>query len=220
MKLDPFFEALSLYQRRNYEKCAEICTELLEKDPYDQAVWTLKMRALTAQIMVDDIEAEEEGIAEALLDNDTIAQAPRPGTSLKTAAQPQTAGQGFRPRGESGHPLSGVVRPNTQSGRATSLEQALKTPRTARSARPVTSQAARTVRLGTASMMTQPDGPFIQVARLNLVKYANEERLAKPLFQYIYYHENDVRNGPRVPKQHSSFSQILQRDTAERCYTY
>lgn len=69
----------------------------------------------------------------------------------------------FRPRGESGHPLSGVVRPNTQSGRATSLEQALKTPRTARSARPVTSQAARTVRLGTASMMTQPDGPFIQV---------------------------------------------------------
>lgn len=36
MKLDPFFEALSLYQRRNYEKCAEICTELLEKDPYDQ----------------------------------------------------------------------------------------------------------------------------------------------------------------------------------------
>lgn len=54
------------------------------------------MRALTAQIMVDDIEAEEEGIAEALLDNDTIAQAPRPGTSLKTAAKPQTAGQGFR----------------------------------------------------------------------------------------------------------------------------
>lgn len=36
MKLDPFFEALSLYQRRNYERCAEICTELLEKDPYDQ----------------------------------------------------------------------------------------------------------------------------------------------------------------------------------------
>lgn len=33
-----------------------------------------------------------------------------------------------------------------------------------------------------------------KVARLNLVKYANEERLAKPLFQYIYYHENDVRN--------------------------
>lgn len=59
--------------------------------------------------------------------------------------------------------MSGVVRPNTQSGRATSLEAALRTPRTARSARPSTSQNARTVRLGTASMMSQPDGPFIQV---------------------------------------------------------
>lgn len=54
------------------------------------------MRALTAQIMVDDIEAEEEGIAESVLDMDTLAQAPRPGTSLKTAANPQASGQGFR----------------------------------------------------------------------------------------------------------------------------
>lgn len=56
-----------------------------------------------------------------------------------------------------------MVRPATQSGLGTSLENALKTPRTARSARPVTTHAARTLRLGTASMMTQPDGPFIQV---------------------------------------------------------
>ncbi|XP_054264815.1 tetratricopeptide repeat protein 8-like [Macrosteles quadrilineatus] len=152
------------------------------------------MKALTAQIMVDDIEAEEEGIAETAFDMDTLAQAPRPGTSLRTAANPQTTGQGFRPRGETGRPVSGVVRPNTQSGRATSLEAALRTPRTARSARPSTSQNARTVRLGTASMMSQPDGPFIQVARLNLPKYAADEKLAKPLFQYIFYHENDVRN--------------------------
>lgn len=68
-----------------------------------------------------------------------------------------------RPRGETGRPVSGVVRPNTQCGRASSLEAALRTPRTARSARPSTSQSARTVRLGTASMMSQPDGPFIQV---------------------------------------------------------
>lgn len=46
--------------------------------------------------MVDDIEAEEEGIAEALLDNDTIAQSARPGTSLKSSATDQTPGQGLR----------------------------------------------------------------------------------------------------------------------------
>lgn len=43
----------------------------------------LKMKALTEQVYVDDIEAEEEGIAETLLDNDIIAQVARPGTSLR-----------------------------------------------------------------------------------------------------------------------------------------
>ncbi|XP_075225292.1 tetratricopeptide repeat protein 8 [Lycorma delicatula] len=194
MKLDPFYEALSHYRRRNYEKCATICTELLEKNPYDQAIWALKMKSMTADVMVDDIEAEEEGIADVMLDNDTIAQAPRPGTSLRTATTAHTPGQAFRPRGQSGRPISGVVRPGTQSGLATSLEQALKTPRTAHSARPITSQSARSIRLGTASMLSQPDGPFIQVARLNLVKYASMDNISKSLFQYIYYHENDIRN--------------------------
>ena len=46
------------------------------------------MKALTDQVYVDDIEAEEEGIAEAVMDNDTIAQVARPGTSLRT---PSTA---------------------------------------------------------------------------------------------------------------------------------
>lgn len=43
------------------------------------------MRALTLQVMVDDIEAEEEGIADIFLDTDTIAVSARPGTSLRTA---------------------------------------------------------------------------------------------------------------------------------------
>ena len=44
----------------------------------------MKMRALTAQVMVDDLEAEEQGIADMFLDTDTIAVSARPGTSLKT----------------------------------------------------------------------------------------------------------------------------------------
>ena len=51
----------------------------------------LKMRALTAQVMVDDIEAEEQGIADIFLDTDTIAVSARPGTSLKTAANTSSA---------------------------------------------------------------------------------------------------------------------------------
>lgn len=48
-------------------------------------------------------------------------------------------------------------------------------------------------RLGTASMLTEPGGPFIQLSRLNITKYANQSCVAKPLFEYIYYHEHDAR---------------------------
>lgn len=94
-----------------------------------------------------------------------------------------------------GRPLSGIVRPGTQTtGTGTSLQQMLRTPRTTHTARPVTSKSARSLRLGTASMVSQLDGPFIQVSRLNMPKYAANKLVAKALFEYIYYHENDIRN--------------------------
>jgi tetratricopeptide repeat protein 8 len=43
-------------------------------------------------------------------------------------------------------------------------------------------------------MLTEPDGPFIQLSRLNLGKYATQTNISKPLFEYIYYHENDIRH--------------------------
>ncbi|KAI5711000.1 hypothetical protein M8J76_015337 [Diaphorina citri] len=189
--VDSMFYAVDHFHKRNFEKCAAICTELLAKNPYDKAAWTLKMRSLTSQLSVDDLEAEEEGIADSVLDTNTIATAARPGTSLKTAAVTAPA-LTSRPRTESGRPVSGVVRPGTLASRGGTLEQSLKTPRTAKSARPLTSQAARTIRLGTASMLSQPDGPFIQVSRLNLAKYARDKTVAKYLFEYLYHHENDV----------------------------
>jgi len=71
---------------------------------------------------------------------------------------------------------------------------ALKTPRTAGSSRPLTSQSARNIRLGTASMVSQIDGPFINISRLNFAKYASDKQLSKLLFNYIYYQQNDIRN--------------------------
>ncbi|XP_063983005.1 tetratricopeptide repeat protein 8 [Diachasmimorpha longicaudata] len=187
------FQAISLFKRRKYEDCGKICTNLLRKSPLDQSVWVLKMRALTLQLYVDDIESEEEGIAESLLDNYMIASMPRPGTSLKN---PGTAmvGQGVRPKTQSGRPVTGTVRPMTQSATAQTMEQALRTPRTAMSARPITTASGRAVRLGTASMVSEPDGPFIQLSRLNISKYASKPGIAKPLFEYIYYHEHDARS--------------------------
>lgn len=45
--MDPLFEAISLLQRRNYEKCIERCNIILEKNSNDEAAWVLKMRAMT-----------------------------------------------------------------------------------------------------------------------------------------------------------------------------
>ncbi|XP_053977839.1 tetratricopeptide repeat protein 8 [Hylaeus volcanicus] len=186
------FKALSFFSRGKYEECATICTDLLRKNPLDQAIWVLKMRALTLQVYVDDIEGEEEGIAESLLDNYTISSMPRPGTSLKNPGTSHI-GQYLRPKTQSGRPLTGVARPATQSAMSQSVEQTLRTPRTAMTARPITASSGRSVRLGTASMLTEPGGPFIQLSRLNISKYANKPSIAKPLFEYIYYHEHDVR---------------------------
>ncbi|XP_060865064.1 tetratricopeptide repeat protein 8 [Metopolophium dirhodum] len=188
--LDTFYSACMDLRKHNYDKCIESCTIILSKNPYDQAAWALKMRALTEQLSIDDIEAEEEGIADSYFNSDAIAENARVGTSLRTAQD--TSNQ--RPRTVGGRPLSGIVRPSTSSAGGNNLQVALKTPRTVGSSRPLTSQSARNIRLGTASMVSQIDGPFINISRLNFPKYASDKQLSKLLFNYIYYQQNDIRN--------------------------
>lgn len=48
--MDPLYLALSLYRRRRYDKCIEVCSSILDKQPLDQATWCLKMRALTQRV--------------------------------------------------------------------------------------------------------------------------------------------------------------------------
>ena len=50
--MEPVYEALSNFQRREFEECVEKCTIILEKNPYDESIWSLKTRALTAQVMI------------------------------------------------------------------------------------------------------------------------------------------------------------------------
>ena len=64
-------------------------------------------------------------------------------------------------------------------------------------ARPGTSRPTtalgRLVRLGTASMLSEAGGPFINVDRLDLRKYAARPALAKALFEYVLYHDHNPR---------------------------
>lgn len=88
------------------------------------------------------------------------------------------------------------------------MEQAIRTPRTAMTARPVTSASGRYVRLGTASMLTEPGGPFIDVSKLNLSKYAQKPALAKALFEYLFHHENNVRSALELAAQATEVCQF------------
>jgi tetratricopeptide repeat protein 8 len=140
-----------------------------------------------------------------LLDDNAMASAPRPGTSL---SRPQDGGggalnnnqpggnQSMRPISSSGRPLSGFARPGSRSGgrTANSLQEALAgggRPGTG-AARPMTSLGRR-VRLGTASMLSDHGGPFINADRLNVRKYARRPSLAKVLCDYLLYQDNNPK---------------------------
>ena len=38
-EMDPLFLACSYFRRRKYQQCVDICTQLLEKNPYDQVMF-------------------------------------------------------------------------------------------------------------------------------------------------------------------------------------
>jgi len=42
MQMDRLFLAMSFYRRRKFEECAEVCTQLLQKNPYDQVLHFLR----------------------------------------------------------------------------------------------------------------------------------------------------------------------------------
>ncbi|OXA61828.1 tetratricopeptide repeat protein 8 [Folsomia candida] len=200
--MDPLFLAITRFRQRQFPEAISHCGEILRKNPLDQAAWSLKTRALTEQVRVDFLEIFDDGIAEAVFSEDTIATTARPGTSLRT---PATSGgrlptrdgpsPAIRPVTQSGRPVSGVLRPGSSSSArpGTSLDQALRSRAT--TARPISASTGRHVRLGTASMISSgdEDAAFINVSRLNLHKYGREDALAKPLFEYLFYVENDAK---------------------------
>ena len=63
------------------------------------------------KVIVDDVEADEEGIVDMVLDDNAIRQVPRPGTSLRTAPTPSADSGG----------ISQAYRPTTQSGETTRI---------------------------------------------------------------------------------------------------
>jgi len=198
-KVNPFFLAVSRMRRRKYDDVIDICTELLDENPRDQACWFLKCRALTCKQWIDDIEVDEEGVADILMDENAVAQAPRPGTSLnRPLTKSDTDGapsQVVRPVSASGRPMTGFARPNTNRPTSSAAGRDITTAMQGNrpgTQRPLTS-LGRLVRLGTASMQNNDGGEFVRLETLDLHKYAQRAPIAKALCDYMLYYARNPR---------------------------
>lgn len=196
--MDPLWKAISYLRRGKLEKCIEACNELLTETPGDQATWLVRCKAVTRQNYLDDIELDEESIADIVMDENAVASMPRPGTSLSTP-QVNSRGntgfdQGVRPVSQSGRPVTGFARPSSSrptSGSA-NVRDVLQSSRRSGTARPMTT-LGREMRLGTASLSSSSGGPMVDVEKLNVAKYATRTGLAMAITDYLLYVEHNTR---------------------------
>jgi tetratricopeptide repeat protein 8 len=157
----------------------------------------VKCKAVIQQNYIDDIELDEEGVAEMLMDENAVASMPRPGTSLnvpQTSSKSGSYDQGMRPVTQSGRPVTGFSRPSSSRPMSgiTNVRDALQSGRRTGSARPMTT-LGREVRLGTASLASSTTGALVDVEKLNVKKYAQRNGLAMVLTDYLLYVEHNTR---------------------------
>lgn len=57
--MDQFYLAISLFRRKKFDECINICNDLLQKNQQQRGPWELKMRAMIQRVYVDDIEADD-----------------------------------------------------------------------------------------------------------------------------------------------------------------
>lgn len=186
--MDPFYIALSLYRKGSFTECARKCTEILQADGQQQAVWVLKLRALTQRVAYDDTDVLESLADATLADNQWTCTAP-PGTSRTATTKTPHRESTFattRPPTQS-RPASGVVRLN-RTGLGGSQGGGPQTAKTR-------AQTGRLLsRLGTASISTEDETFIVNTTRLNIAQYANLPHLAKPLFEYLYFSQGNVKD--------------------------
>lgn len=193
--------AMSKARRGRLQECIELCDGVLTQNPADQCAWIVKCRAVIKQNFVDDIELDEEGVAEMLMDENAVASMPRPGTSLNAPSSRGGAGSGegggsfdpaVRPVSQSGRPLTGFSRPGSSRPIGTSgdVRSALQSGRRTGTARPMTN-LGREVRLGTASL--QATGNLVDSSRINIKKYAGRTGVAMAITDYLLFVEHNVR---------------------------
>merc|ERR1719295_170662 len=211
--MDSLWLAQSKLRRRRFDECIDICTEILTKNPYDKAAWFVKTRAITEKDYIDDCDMEEETLGDLLVNEETMASLPRPGTSLNA---PNTANgrprsslsQGMRPMSGLNRPITGFTRPSTQSSNGGK-----------NGGRPLTMNG-RLLRLGTQSMLCDSD-KFINADTLNLTKFYRDGIFSKLLINFLFYSEKNHRKCLELCSMstaHCKFKDYFYKMRLGQCY--
>lgn len=58
-------------------------------------------------------------------------------------------------------------------------------------------------------MISEPNGPFVNLSRLNIDKYAANSQINRNLFEYVFYYEGDMRMAHQVNHIISSLSVLV-----------
>ena len=193
--MEKFALALSRFRRNKLDESIMICDELLKINQDDLAVQLLKTHAIRRKSYIDDLEVDEEGIGEMLLDDHKLSNAPRAGTSL---GRLKTGDKGIsplvRPTTSSGRPLSGVVRPATgqqRQGTSNNLNR-LQTGMNRAVSRGTTS-GGRYLRIATVSLQSINSSLSLNAANIVPKSVVKKKSLAKAVVDYFYYVEKNYK---------------------------
>ena len=187
--METFNLALSRYNRNRFDGCIQLCDELLKKNPNDLATQLLKIHAIRRKNYVDHLECDEETLGEMILDDHSIASVPRPGTSLRAI----TTNNSIKPSGNNGRPISGVVRPGTNSRIGTSSGNIIRQQTGRVGTSRATTSGGRYLRIATASLQSLNSNFSLDTRDINPKTLVLKKSLAKAVADYLFFVEKNFK---------------------------
>ena len=191
---------------KSYDKAEKTAEEVIKETGENTLAWAIKLVSLTEESRIIDEDLSDMTIGEELFSENEMQKDARPGTSLKT---PNTKDGTFNYNGPSvrpqtgSRPLSGYSRPGTSTRPGTGTNR-LDTGRLNTGiSRPLTNQGRR-LKTG---QVGDPNGPFLNLSRLNFKEFAENQNLAKVLFEHISIVLGEYRQGlnfTEIAQSHAS----------------
>lgn len=189
--MENFNLAVSRFYRGKYDGCIILCDQLLKQNPNDLSTQLLKTHAIRRKNYIDHLEADEQTLGDLILDDHSIAQLPRPGTSLKTISQ-QAGNPMQRPTSSTGRPMTGVIRPGTIQRVGTSSGNIIKQGNRLGTARATTS-GGRYLRIATASLQSLNSNFSLDTKDIDPKKIVQKKSLSKGVADYLFYVEKNYK---------------------------